>query len=195
MNLHLKANYVLISVMGPHASESEQEIFDRKISDIEKIGKTFWLIRSRCAKPDMVQAICSEAKNANQEVYCLFIDPSSRGGSTPTKTSVPARMYSEDERIWPELPQDLSPVTGKIDRNAYAIIFDNLEVYEGLLDLWNFADFNNLSEPLRIAQGASTLCAVRKDMSTVPNSKKIKSRHRNIVAIGRLCEPYGVWLR
>ena len=32
-------------------------------------------------------------------------------------------------------------------------------------------------------------------LSYIPNSKKIKSRHRKIVAIGRLCEPYGVWLR
>jgi hypothetical protein len=31
----LKAEYVVISVMGPHAGESETEIFERKIKEIQ----------------------------------------------------------------------------------------------------------------------------------------------------------------
>ena len=50
--------YIVISVMGPHAGESEDEIFQRKIGDISKIGLSLWLIKSHQAKPNMVQDIC-----------------------------------------------------------------------------------------------------------------------------------------
>ena len=57
-----KEKFIVISIMGPHAGESEDEIFQRKIDDISKIGLTFWLIRSHQAKPNMVQEICQSAK-------------------------------------------------------------------------------------------------------------------------------------
>jgi hypothetical protein len=44
-------------------------------------------------------------------------------------------------------------------------------------------------------QGGSTLCALRKDIGNLPDSEKIKSRFRGIVAIGKLQEPYAVWLK
>ena len=37
--------YCLLSVMGPHAGETPEVIFERKINDIKNIGKTFWLIK------------------------------------------------------------------------------------------------------------------------------------------------------
>ena len=49
--------YSLFSVMGPHAGEDSDVIFERKISDIRKAGRTFWVIRSHKAKPNMVQTI------------------------------------------------------------------------------------------------------------------------------------------
>ena len=91
------------------------------------------------------------------------------------------------------MPIGLTPVTGKIDSEAYALIFDRLEISQGEIDLWKYADFFDQNSPIKIYQGASTLCAVKKDMSS--KSDKIKSRYRKIVAIGILCPPYGVWLK
>lgn len=195
MDEYTENKYAIISIIGPHAGECEEEIFARKIMDSKKFGRTFWLVRSWQDKPDIVQAFCTQAQNEDQKVHCIFIEPSSRGGATPTKTSTLAKQYSKDNVNWLELPNGLSSVTGKIDGSAYALVFDNLDLQETLLDLWNYASSETTSEPVKIRQGASTICAIKKDMSAIPETNKIKSRYRRIVAVGRLCDPYGVWLR
>jgi len=195
MNKSPEAKFVVISVMGSHASENEDEIFDRKIDDIEVSRRTFWLIKSYKAKPDMVQTISSQANMNGENVHCIFIEPSSAGGSVPTKSSNPAKMYSSDKLRWSEFPKGISPVTGKIDGNAYALVFNELKLVDSVIDLWDYADFFNPSKPLKIMQGASTLCAIKKDMSKIPFRERIKSRFRRIVAVGKLCSPYGVWVK
>jgi len=54
----IDSKYLIISVIGPHAGETENTIFKRKIEDINNVGKTFWLIKSHLSKPDMVQQFC-----------------------------------------------------------------------------------------------------------------------------------------
>jgi hypothetical protein len=54
----IDSKYLIISVIGPHAHETENTIFKRKIEDINKVGKTFWLTKSHQSKPDMVQQFC-----------------------------------------------------------------------------------------------------------------------------------------
>jgi hypothetical protein len=49
--------YNLFSVMGPHAGESSAAIFARKIADVRNVGRTFWVVRSHKAKPDMIQSV------------------------------------------------------------------------------------------------------------------------------------------
>jgi len=161
-----EAKFVVISVMGSHAGENEDEIFDRKIEEIEVSRRTFWLIKSYKAKPDMVQTISSQANMNGENVHCIFIEPSSAGGSVPTKSSNSAKMYSSDKLIWSEFPKVISQVTGKIDGNAYALVLNELKLVDSVsvIDLWDYADFFNPSKPLKIMQGASTLCAVKKDM-------------------------------
>ncbi|MDP8211741.1 MAG: hypothetical protein P9X22_00435 [Candidatus Zapsychrus exili] len=193
VNNFLDKKYVVISVMGPHAGESEGEIFKRKIGDAKNIGITFWLMRSRQAKPSLVQRICKEARERNKNVVALFIEASSTGGAMPTSSANSATYYSADRKYWKNLPKGLSPVTGKIDKGAYALTFDLLNLHNGMIDLWNYADFFNQDSPIRIFQGASTLCAIKKDMSAHDN--KIKSHNRKIIAIGQLCNPYCVWLK
>lgn len=184
--------YLVISVMGPHAGESENEIFNRKIQDIHDVGLTFWLMKSHQAKPKMVQQLCKEA-DAENKCYCVFIEASSKGGALPTKTASSATNYSKDNLTWDVLHQKLSPVTGKIDNNSYALVFNWLELMNDGIDLWSYSDFFNQNNPVRIIQGASTICAIKKDMSN--HTGKIKSRYRRIIAIGKLCEPFCVYLR
>ena len=186
-------NYVIISVMGSHAGESETEIFDRKIQDICNVGLTFWLMKSRKAKPQMVQQLCLEAKNKNTKSDCIFIEASSKGGANPTKTVDSAKSYSKDGLTWEVLPHGLSPVTGKMDNNAYALVFDHLKTVNDDIDLWTYADFFDKNSPIKISQGASTVCAVKKDMTN--HSDKIKSHSRKVIAVGKLCEPFCVYLK
>ena len=183
--------YIVISVMGPHAGESEGEIFQRKIGDIKKIGHTFWLIKSYQAKPNMVQQICQSARKENMEVYCNFIEASSSKGATPTKEASFAESYSADGKKWKDLPKGLSPVTGKVDGSAYALVFNQLELVRGKrIDLWDYANYYGQDHPIRILQGASTLCGIKKDMRS--HKDRIKSNDRKVIALGKLCDPFCV---
>jgi len=185
--------YLIISVMGPHAGESEVEIFDRKIQDIKTSGITFWLMKSHKAKPNMVQELYFRAKGEGKNSYCLFIGASSTGGAVPTKSAMTACSFSKNKIEWHPLIDVLSPVTGKIDNHTYALTFDELEIINGITDLWHYADFFDMSSPLKIIQGASTVCAVRKNMTH--HKEKIKSHLRDVMAIGRLCDPGCVYLK
>ena len=181
--------------MGPHAGESEKRIFDRKIADIDKVGKTFWLNRSQKARPIMVQRLCQEAKDNGQDCYCLFIEPSSKGGALPASSQETARIYSIDGTVWQSFPDWLGPVTGKIGGGSQALVFDELELAKSMsrINLWDYADFTNSTLPLKIILGVSTLCAIRKDMSS--HKDKMTSNRRRIIAVGRICEPCCVYLR
>lgn len=194
-DLHCE-NYVVLSVLGPHAGESEGQIFRRKMLDVRRVRRTFWLHRSSQANPDAVQNICELTQEKHDSVYCVFIEPSQPGGAHPTKTGSAAKSYSRDRKMWHELPKKLSPVTGRIDKGAFALVFDFLEYAQGpdvTIDLWDYADFNKPESPIKFQQGRSTVCAIRKDMSKHP--EKIKSHRRRVIAIARLVEPFCVWLK
>ena len=91
-------------------------------------------------------------------------------------------------------PTGLGPVTGRLDASAAALVFDELhDDADWALDLWGYADGADPDMPLRFILGLSTVCAVRKDMSTHPS--RMKSRYRRVVAVARLAQPYCVWVR
>jgi hypothetical protein len=91
-------------------------------------------------------------------------------------------------------PKGLSPVTGKIDRSAYALVLNQLDLVRAeSIDLWDYADYFKQDHPVRIFQGASTLCGVKKDMKTHRN--RIKAHIRKVIAFGKLCDPFCVWLK
>ena len=182
--------FPVISIIGSHAGQTKEEIFDRKIKDIHNTGITFWLMKSYKAKPQLVQQLCLKNNNDN---YCIFIEGSSKNSVTPTKIACCAENYSKDKLIWNTFSNKLSPVTGKIGSNAYALVFDQLEIINDTIDLWQYADFFNKDNPIKIILGTSTICAIRKDMSN--HHDKIKTNFRKINAIGRLCEPFCVYLK
>ncbi len=179
----------VVSVMGDHAGEGVDEIFKRKIADIEETGRTFWLMRSPKARPAQVQEICLPFP-----AFTIFVHPATKGGARPTTTGTAAREYSADGQSWHGLPQGITPVTGKLDAGAAALVFDKMETAaSGRLDLWGYADFSNPQKPLKFMLGCSTVCAVRENMISHP--ERIKSRYREVVAVARLAEAYCVWLR
>jgi hypothetical protein len=179
----------IISVMGDHAGEDVDTIFNRKTDDITRVGKTFWLMKSPKARPVRVQEICESSP-----VYMIFVEPATKGGARPTKTGDVAKKYSSDGQTWHPIPEGLSPVTGKLDKGAAALVFDVMTTaVSGTLDLWSYADFSDLQKPMKFILGCSTVCAVKKNMTSHPG--RMKSRYRGIVAVARLAEPYCVSLR
>ena len=179
----------VISVMGDHAGEDANTIFARKKVDIDRIGTTFWLIRSPKARPSQVQEICKSVLS-----YTIFIEPATKGGARPTIKEDAAKEYSKDGLSWYRLPKGLSPVTGKLDTVATALVFDKITTdVHGTLDIWEYAEAFDIHKPLRFILGCSTVCAVQKNMKS--NAQRMKSRYRNIVAVARIAEPYCVWLR
>ena len=180
--------------MGPHAGEDSDEIFTRKIEDICKSGRTFWLVRSHMAKPCMIHQFCSVAVQQACIPSCFFLKPSSPGGAMPTKSNDAASEYSSDFSTWYPLPKDIGKVTGRISPGAFALVFDELTMRQSdTIDLWDYANFFDPQQPIKIRQGASTVCAVGKDTRIHPD--KMKSHSRSVIAAGRLAKPYAVWLR
>ena len=185
----LKSPQCVISVMGDHAGEGVATIFRRKITDIDRTGKTFWLIKSPKARPLQVQKICRVIP-----AYTIFVEPATKGGARPTTTGVAAREFSADGVSWHKFPKSMSPVTGKLDTSATALVFDMMTtLVSGKLDLWDYGDFSDEQKPLKFILGCSTICAVREDMTKHPG--RMKSRYRRIVAVAKLAEPYCVWVR
>ncbi len=179
----------IVSVMGPHAQEDADAIFARKRADVGRVGVTFWLMRSPKARPPQVSALCRHSP-----VFALFVAPATPGGARPTTKGDPATEYSCDRGSWHPLPDGMSPVTGKLDTCAAALVFDMLTTdVHTTLDLWGYADASVPASPLRFKLGCSTVCALRADMGLHPN--RMKSRYRPIVALARLTDPYCVWLR
>ena len=185
----LKCPKCVVGVMGDHAGEGADAIFHRKRADIEQTGVTFWLMRSPKARPLQVQRICRQFP-----AYTIFVEPATKGGARPTTKEDAAREYSDDGVLWHQLPKDLTPVTGKLDTGATALVFDMMTTdVSGTLDLWDYGEALDIGRPLRFILGCSTVCAVRKDTKSHP--EKMKSRYRGIVAVARLADPYSVWIR
>jgi hypothetical protein len=186
--------YSVLSVMGPHAGEESDAIFSRKIADIRNAGRTFWVVRSHKAKPDIIQTIGSAVRNRSGQPLCAFLHPSAPGGAVPTKTSSAASAYSADRSKWQALPASITPVTGQMTPNTCALVFDQLCLQEStVVDLWQYADFFDPAQPVKIRQGASTVGVVRGNTSKHPD--RMKSHLRKVMAVGRLVEPFAVWLR
>jgi hypothetical protein len=179
----------VVSVMGDHAGEGAGDIFIRKIADINRLGKTFWLIRSPKARPAQVQEMC-----ATISVYTVFVEPATKGGARPTTAEDAAKEYSDDRVLWHRLPDGLSPVTGKLDAGSTALVFDIMTTdVNGTLDLWEYGELSENPKPLRFVLGCSTVCSIRMDTKSLP--EKMKSRYRGIVAVARLANPFCVWVR
>jgi hypothetical protein len=185
----LDAPQCVLSIMGAHAGEGGDSIFGRKVADCHRAGRTFWVAKSAKARPEQVQSLC-----ASHSGYVIFVEPATPGGARLTTSADRAAEYSADRIAWHPLPHGVGPVTGQMDGSAAALVFDQLTTdVGGLLDLWRYADAAAPDLPVRFMLGLSTVCALRKDMISHP--RRMKSRYRRIVAVGRLVAPHCVWVR
>ncbi|RWD01430.1 MAG: hypothetical protein EOS58_25490 [Mesorhizobium sp.] len=172
----------ILSVIGWHGEESPKDIVARKVEDISRAGLTLWVIQSWKAKTDAVQAFGRAYPGA--PVY--FIE----GGAIPAGTSQVAVEMSEDRQVWGPLPRGIGKVTGKL-AGATALVLDRLASCDGAtIDLWQFVEHPG-NDPLRFIRGASTACVIPAPGMVAG----MKSRHRPVVAIGRLARPSAAYLR
>ncbi len=142
----LECPQCVVSVMGDHAGEGADAIFNRKKADIERMGVTFWLMRSPKARPPQVQRICRTFP-----AYTIFVEPATKGGARPTTEEDAAKEYSDDGVLWHQLPKGLSPVTGKLDTGATALVFDMMTTdVSGTLDLWDYGEASGHSQTPQI---------------------------------------------
>ena len=185
-------NPVIISVIGYHGGSSPDMILQRKSNDILKIGKTYWLHRSYKAKPEIIQKACTGIS------YCFFIAASGTsstkpyGVSQPTRIDEVAKEWSIDKENWVPFIVEQSVVSGKVkDGMAHALVFDQLEtIKEDIeVDLWDYEE--NLGGALRFYPNACSICC----KNAIVRQVTPKSRMRKLIAIGRLCKPFSVWLR
>jgi len=194
MENFLKQQYVVISIMGSHAGESEEEIFERKRREIKNTGKSFWLYKSYSAKPDIVQDLCEEAlKEERNTPICIFIQTSSKNGARPTIQADRMQEFSIDQKSWKKIPAGIV-VTGS-SRNAFIMVFNELELVgdNQYLDLWDYSLFKSPGKAVKMILGASTACCLKK--SSKKDSNKMKSNIRKIIAIGKLTYPFASWTR
>jgi hypothetical protein len=167
------------------------EIYDRKKREIADTGRSFWLIKSNKARTKDIQEFCEEALSKGEDVFCIFLEASQKGGAQPTKTKSVASQFSSDNIRWSDIPKGIK-VTGKIDKGTTALILESLEVNNEKnikIDLWNYSDFLKKGEHLSFSLGGSTTCAIKK------YTEGMKSREREIVAFGKLKKPYAAWLK
>lgn len=192
MNPSIKEKYVILSIIGMSAGEKIEGILKRKINDINKMGFTFWVYKSNQASPKTVQDFCKKAKTGNKKVFCVFIEPSTPNGARPTKIKLSAKEFSVDNKKWKQLPKELGPVTGAINRKVYALKFNKIEKIDSCINLWNYADYLT-KKAIKIRQGNSTLCAIKKN--TNRELDKMKTPARRVIAVGCLHKPFCVWVR
>lgn len=189
----LKQKYVVISVMGPHAGESEEEIFKRKKREIGDTGNSFWLHKSYNAKPDVVQDLSKEALKKSNNPLCIFIQASSKKGAQPTKEAERMSEFSVDKKNWKRIPSGIL-VTGS-SKNSFIMIFNKLDIIKRkeFLNLWNYSLFGASGKAVKMALGASTVCCFKESSKDAQN--KMKSNLRKVVAVGELTHPFAAWVR
>jgi hypothetical protein len=157
---------IVFSLVGPHAGQSLEEIFERKIKDCKILNETFWVYHShRCTK---------SLFNAHKPFEVFFISASKPGAAKQTKSSTLAQQFFKDDE-WFEFDKDLSPVTGRIHSKSTAFQLTNLRMVQEIIDFNDYIDIIT-NKPLRFSQFCSTTIA------SMSENKSEESRSRIICA-------------
>jgi hypothetical protein len=210
----LKAKYVVISKCGPHAGEGYSEMFRRKQAEIDRSGphRSFWYYRSRpaveparpwTADPNAMKKFCNEATESQGGIYCIFI-----GSGRPGVTASPATHFSE-EGPWPAghhaLPEHFKRVpygihpTGQARRDAYAMVLSQLadtRDHGRTMCIWDYSSYGHSGTAVRHnRQGSTNLCEKASSHSDpLRMYKRPRQGMVEVVGVGKLAEPFSVWL-
>jgi hypothetical protein len=187
----LEADRIILSTAGRHAKEEWLEILDRKRRDINNAGHSVWVINANHARPDAVQAFCRSFGAR----YILFITraanlklDSSTVADIGTSTADGARTFSANQKSWDDLHPKLTQVTGRINRATTGIWLDALEATPlRPLDLKSFTRHHD-GLVLEAFNQPNPAFLVRRQ-------EALQAGPYRTLAVGRLAEPFAVWLR
>jgi len=136
----------------------------------------------------MLQELGKAAKDQPIQLY-LIGNASGRGGGDTKKTNQ-AKQYALNENgPYQSIPEPIYVETGT---RPYALVIKNLRLVNDLINLWDYSDFFT-ERAIKIRQGGSTVCAIRKTSKNDPD--RIKSNIRQLFAVADVIEPFGVWLK
>jgi hypothetical protein len=168
----------ILSIIGWHAGESPEDIVERKCSDVPC---TIWVYQSWKARVEAVQQFGNI--DSNPVIYFL------EGRASPARTTQEARQMSGDRSSWKPLPEGIGKVTANLPGSG--LLIGKLSQLDSEIDLWEYLEHPSL-QPLRFQRGASTACVVPAQNGSVEG---MINHIRRVVAVGRLVEPYAVFLR
>jgi len=72
---------------------------------------------------------------------------------------------------------------------GHALVLDKIEIVNEQIDLWDFEEQSGM--PLRFYPNACSICCRKAGIK----QSSPKSHIRRLIAIGRLCSPFSVWVR
>ena len=179
------ANYLIVSSAGQHAQEDLHTIVERKRRDIANAGYTIWLTNSLATRVEIVQQFCKD----HDVRHVLFVAKGQKGSQKGPPTDHPAKLYSADQKEWLTIPKGLSHVTGKITRATTGFWFDALEEITSKVTL-DLDCFANAKDGLPLSRFTNVDSAY-----TVQRTKPLSGDRYRLLAIGRLTNPFAVWLR
>lgn len=169
-------NSIVFSLVGPHAGQSLEEIFERKIKDCETLNQTFWVYQSsRCTK----NLFC-----AHKPTEVWFVSASKPGAAKQTKSSTLANQFFTDNE-WVDFNEDLSSVTGRIHSKSTAFQLTNLRMVNETIDFNSYTDLIT-KKLLRFSQFCSTTIASKTSDDSEEHRLRIicaKAILQNIVTI------------
>ena len=147
---------VVFSLVGPHAGQSLEEIFERKIKDCEVLKETFWVYQSSCCTKGLF--------DTHKPSEILFISASKPGAAKQTKSSTLAQQFFKNKQ-WFGFNKDLSPVTGRIHSKSTAFQLTNLRMVNETIDFNDYTDITT-NKPLRFSQFCSTTIGAMSENNT-----------------------------
>jgi len=128
------------TIIGTHAGETIDKIFDRKINDINTVGHTYWLFHSSKVSKDVLTKLVP--------TKIMFLLPKIIGSAKPTKSSTTGnRFISFTNNSEISFNPLLSPVTGKISNKSIAFKLSNITLISDPYKLYlpNNVTFNQFA--------------------------------------------------
>lgn len=187
----------VMTITRDHSGEDDEDIWERKITDIatNPDRRTYWYYAPvhkspGTTTPDIIQSLCVR-RATRGGIWCLIMPPASKQPSTsetsPPVTRRTATHWSRDQANWNRLrtPPDLTPVTWEHCKTPCALVFDVLTrpnpAMQVDLSHFDYLQFNSGPAATRLATRRPILVGA--------------SNLRPLALIGRLVDPYAVWLR
>ena len=145
---------VVFSIVGKHAGEEISEILKRKLTDLAIVGQTFWMVSIDEKVASKINDLIAEG-----ETHVLFLESS--GKARPAVSEERAEGYIDIDGNENKFSSALSPVTGNINKYAYAFMLSDLTIcapksYK--IDTCFFEDqFLQTEESVKFTLGYSTV--------------------------------------